>query len=98
MGEFLSFLLGAGLCCGATLWYQRAFGGGGRKLAAELKRFFGGEVRQLPIVSRSFATVDLPNLQLAIDHYVETGCARARVVGYTSMFGNFQNDLRSLVG
>jgi hypothetical protein len=98
MSELIAFLMGAGLCYAATQAVQRWVGGGGRKLETELKRFFGGEVRTLPIVNRSFATVDLANLQLAIDHYVETNCARARVVGYTSLFGNFQNNLRALIG
>jgi hypothetical protein len=98
MSDLISFLAGGGLCVGVTLWMQRQLGGGGRKLAVELKRFFGCELSDLPIVNRSFATVDLPNLQLALDHYVETNCARASVVGYSSMFGNFQNDLRSLIG
>src|ERR1044072_6723284 len=72
--------------------------GRGRKLKAELKQFFRGDLNDAPIVSRSFASVELPNLQLAIDHYVQATNASSHVVGYTSRLGNFQNDLRSLTG
>ncbi|MCC2670027.1 MAG: hypothetical protein K0Q72_2498, partial [Armatimonadetes bacterium] len=40
MSDLISFLAGGGLCVGVTLWVQRQLGGGGRKLAVELKRFF----------------------------------------------------------
>src|SRR5437868_3498496 len=98
MSELLGFIAGAGLALLGSYGVQRLIGGGGRKLADELKRHFGADVKGLPIVSRSFATVDLPNLELSIDHYVRANLASSRVIGYTSLFGNFQNELRSLIG
>jgi hypothetical protein len=96
MTEPVAVLLGAGLCFVGTQALKR-WGRRSRSLKAELKTFFGSEVRDLPMVSRSFTSVDLPNLQCAIDHYVEVNGARARVLGYTSMQGYFQNDFNSLI-
>src|SRR5947208_3260825 len=61
-------------------------------LADELRRFFGADPLSLPIVSRTFASVDLPNLHLAISQL-----GKSRPVGYTSTFGPFHNGLREMI-
>ncbi|HTE17601.1 MAG TPA: hypothetical protein VK689_04375, partial [Armatimonadota bacterium] len=66
-------------------------------MRAELRSFFGCDLHELPVVSRSFSTVELPNLQLAVDHFVDAPGTRSWVIGYTSAMGAFQNDLRSLI-
>jgi len=55
-----------------------------RTLYKELRDFFQTEPRQLPIVSRTFMSVDLPNLHIAITEYAQEQKATLRVVGYTS--------------
>ena len=42
-----------------------------RKVVAELREFFKTNPYDLPIVNRSFATVDLPNLHLAITQHTQ---------------------------
>lgn len=69
-----------------------------RKLADELRRFFGREPHELPIVSRAFSTVELPNLQIAVDEYARTHHAEMRAVGYTGGVTGFQDSLRDLIG
>lgn len=98
MRDLIVFVCGAALCAVAAYAVRRLVGGTGRTLETELKQFFGGEVRGLPLISRAFATLDLPNLQLAVDRYVEAHGARSRVIGYSSMMGQIQNDFRSLIG
>ncbi|MCS6862095.1 MAG: hypothetical protein NZT92_17465 [Abditibacteriales bacterium] len=56
-----------------------------RKLADELRRFFGREPHELPIVSRAFLSVDLPNLQIAVDEYVRDHHAAARALDLSSI-------------
>ena len=65
---------------------------------AELWRFFETDASALPIVTRSFSSVDLPNLERAIQRYRDANGAQIRVVGYTSEHGMFQNDIRYLIG
>ena len=68
-----------------------------RKLTDELRGFFGREPHELPVVSRTFSPVDLPNLQLAIDDYAQELRAAIRPIGYTG--GNpLQESLGDLVG
>jgi len=55
-----------------------------RTLYEELKDFFKSEPRQLPIVSRTFMAIDLPNLNIAITEYAQEQRANLRVVGYAS--------------
>jgi hypothetical protein len=98
MSQFIAFVAGVGLCVLVALGVRHFWRGGSNLLSTALKRFFGSDLTTLPIVSRSFATLDLPNLQLAIDQFVETHRSPARVVGYSSLSGHFQNDLRSLIG
>jgi len=67
-----------------------------RKLVDALQEFFGAPPDQLPITSRTFATVDLPNLQLAFDRYAEHTGAQMSVIGYsgsamTAFHGGFSN-------
>jgi hypothetical protein len=64
-------------------------------LPAALRAFFGQAPYQLPIVSRTFITVDLPNLHLAIGQFLEAAGASDRLIGYTSP--GFQNSLRELI-
>ena len=68
-----------------------------RKVVAELREFFKTNPYDLPIVNRSFATVDLPNLHLAITQHTERLAAKTRVIGYSSPFGEHDNSLRSLM-
>jgi ATP-dependent 26S proteasome regulatory subunit len=68
------------------------------RLNDRLQKFFGKNPLQLHIVSRRFATIDLPNLQMAILRVIEEDNASADSVGYATSFGGFNNDLRSLIG
>lgn len=72
--------------------------GGGSPLSAELDRFFGGSSAAMPIVSRHHSPLDLPNLQRAIDRFVQDNGAQVRTVGYASQYGHFHNSLRFLLG
>jgi hypothetical protein len=90
MSELFVFLGGAAVGLAAPWLFGLL---GQRRLHAELRAFFGRDPVRLPIVSRSFASVDLPNLQRAIGQQGES-----RAIGYTSMFGAFQNSLREMVG
>ena len=54
-----------------------------RKLSDELRRLFQTDPKQLPIVTRTFSAVDLPNLQIAITEYAEAQGATLRVEGYS---------------
>lgn len=67
-----------------------------KKLTYVLRTFFRFDPYQIPIVHRTFITVDLPNLHLAIVDYVTTTGNSARLVGYIS--SGFQNSLRELIG
>jgi hypothetical protein len=68
----------------------RFFFGRRRKLLGEaLQDYFGEDPRQLPIVGRTFTSVDLPNLHLAISQH-----GKRRVIGYTSAMGRLHNSLR----
>jgi hypothetical protein len=69
-----------------------------RKLTDELRGFFGREPHELPVVSRAFSPVDLPNLQLAIDDYAQALHAAIRPVGYTGGTSALQESLGDLVG
>jgi hypothetical protein len=69
-----------------------------RKLADELQQFFKRDPCELPIVTRTFSTVDLPNLQIAIDEYGREHHAEMRSVGYTGSTGGLQDSLRDLIG
>src|SRR5687768_513138 len=70
----------------------------GQSLVDEIERFFGINPRELPIVSRSFSSVDLPNLQVAIDEYCQETFANARAVGYTGVQQGLQDGLKDLIG
>lgn len=66
------------------------------RLPYVLREFFGRDPRQIPIVHRTFNTVDLPNLHLAITDYVASAGASARLLGYVAV--GFDNSLRELIG
>ncbi len=66
-------------------------------LAAVLGAFFGTDPHRLPIVSRRFVTVDLPNLHLALTGYARTTGSPVILIGYVAG-GYGDHDLRSLVG
>lgn len=86
-------LILAGVAAGAAsapLW--RLVRSRSGRLADELQRFFGTDPLALPIVSRAFSSVDLPNLQLALGRF-----ERRRVIGYTSSMGMFDNGLREMI-
>ncbi|HKI38784.1 MAG TPA: hypothetical protein VKA46_43445 [Gemmataceae bacterium] len=65
------------------------------RLPGALRAFFGKDPYQLPIVGRTFITVDLPNLHLAIAQFLEATGAFDRLIGYTSP--GFENSLRQLI-
>src|SRR5207249_1644651 len=69
-----------------------------RKLADELRDFFGEDPLGLPIVSRTFSPVDLPNLHLAIQEYARDYQAELRVIGYVGAVQGFYDRLRDLIG
>lgn len=54
-----------------------------RKLVKELESFFGASPHGLPVTRREFTTVDLPNLQLAVERYAKETNARLREIGYS---------------
>ncbi|MGC4042374.1 MAG: ATP-binding protein [Armatimonas sp.] len=68
----------------------------GASLESELTQFFGEDVGNLPIVSRSYSMVDLPNLERAITGYAEKTSASYRAIGYISEQSFFYNELRAL--
>lgn len=80
--------LAAGLALGVAFTFAwrwlKSHSPPGRTLYSELKVFFQTDPRQLPIVSRSFMVVDLPNLHIAITKYAQERATNFRVVGYTS--------------
>src|SRR6266568_2012945 len=60
---------------------------GQRKLVDELRRFFGRAPHELPVVSRAFSAVELPNLQIAIEQYGKEHKVGLRVLGYVGATG-----------
>ena len=98
MSDVITFLTGAVLgasAFGGTTW---ALQSRQKKLTAELKRFFGRDPTTLAVFSRSFKTIDLPNLQLAVEQFVRETGGRMRVTGYHASIGaSMKNDLGSLV-
>src|SRR6266536_3043679 len=69
-----------------------------RKLTHELRCFFGREPYELPIASREFSSVDLPNLQLAIEAYRQDHKAQLQTVGYTGGISGLPSDLGDMIG
>ncbi len=96
MTELIWFVAGLAACIGITKLFQSLRDKS--PLRDTLKRFFGKDVAELPIVRRTFSAIDLANLQLAIEHYVASSGAGSRTIGYASTTGPFQTDLRSLLG
>jgi cell division protease FtsH len=47
----------------------------------EIARHVGGDVSTMPVVVETFAAYDHPNVQVAIDAYVEAGRRRHRLIG-----------------
>lgn len=84
MKSLLRMMLGSWLRSGTTL-------------ESELKGFFGGEIDTLPIVTRSYSQVDLPNLERAITGYSDKAGVHYRAIGYISEYSFFQNELRGLI-
>ena len=70
-----SFLLGIAACVGGYLLHQKRERERQLKskkkqtLAQALRVFFGSDPNDLPVVSRGFSNVDLPNLHLALETY-----------------------------
>jgi hypothetical protein len=71
---------------------------GRSKVADVLREFFGCPTHELPIVSRGFSAVDLPNLQVAIEGYAQKLGAERQVVGYTGSMRGMQETLSDLIG
>lgn len=76
------FALGAGAALTGQYAWQRLRRRVAPKLGDALNDFFGQHPCQLPVVSRGFSYVDLPNLQLAITRYAEEQKATLRSIGY----------------
>lgn len=93
-GFILGLLGGAGL---GAFAYHRVKTGGAR-LTNELAGFFGRDPLQVPLLTRAFSSVDLPNLQSAISQFIEETGSASRVVGYSSAMSEFHNNLRGLLG
>lgn len=69
-----------------------------RNLAQELRRFFKCDPSALPVVNHGFSPIDLPNLQIAIETYVQAHDAQMQILGYTgSTFGR-NDSLGDLAG
>lgn len=75
-------------------WYKKKKG---ESLAKELETFFSSPIAKLSLVKRSFSTVDLPNIQTALDHVNQSGKESPRILGYTSSHGEMQGGLRELI-
>ncbi|MGV3614289.1 MAG: AAA family ATPase [Fimbriimonas sp.] len=73
------------------------FGKRGMLLSARLTRFFGVNATQLPIKARVFSSIDLPNLQLAIESVTKERGGRSEAVGYLKSMAMFANSLRELL-
>jgi hypothetical protein len=71
-----------------------AFGGSGQTVRKRLHSFFGRDPMELPISSRRFVTIDLPNLQMAIQ---ELAGPQTEAIGYVSQFSFMHNTLRELL-
>jgi len=69
----------------------------GTSLESELKGFFGGEIDNLPTITRSHSPVDLPNLERAITMYADKSGTQYRAIGYISEHGFFLNEMRALI-
>ncbi len=97
MEEVLSFIAGGVVFLGAAYFLGRRPSKRGVALANELSTFLGKKIDQFPIVTRTFATVDLANLHLGITREAESRGTSVRVVGYKSPFGEHQNGLGELL-
>src|SRR5262245_54709418 len=75
-------------------WYNKKKG---QSLPKELEAFFSSPLSNLSLVKRSFNTVDLPNIQMALDHVNELGKEPPRILGYTSYHGEMQGGFRDLI-
>ncbi|MCS7266084.1 MAG: hypothetical protein NZ805_14780 [Armatimonadetes bacterium] len=83
MKELLFLFVGLVLGLALTFAWRKLRFLLGRTLYGELKSFFKTDPRQLPIVSRSFMAIDLPNLHIAITEYAQERATNFRTVGYS---------------
>src|SRR5690348_4976605 len=67
-------------------------------LAHQLHRFFGQEPYELPVVSHSFSPVDLPNLHIALEQYVQERGAQMRIIGYSGAMPGMHDSLSDMIG
>src|SRR5437879_5639670 len=65
-------------------------------VAEELQCFLGGDPRGWAIVSRTFSTHELPNLQGALERIIERRGATDRLIGYATAYDTQRLDLRAL--
>lgn len=105
MEQLFSFALGCALGIASVLIMLRLMrqpkvSRDRRSLYDELRAFFQTDPLRLPIISRSFMTVDLPNLHLAITEYAREKASRWQVVGYISPYGDefIGQSLRAMIG
>ena len=74
------------------LWFSK-----GKSIRKCLTEFFGQDPLSFPIVSRSFTSLELPNIQQAIDDVIERRNAKATEVGFSSHM-SFMTSLSELLG
>jgi hypothetical protein len=103
MDPWEAFALGVGVtvCSGLVVailgWLVQRWRRQQAVLSAVLTRFLGRDPNELTIVSRNYSSIDLPNVQLAIEASVRLAGGQARAIGYDSPHGGFFNDLRTLM-
>jgi AAA+ superfamily predicted ATPase len=69
----------------------------GESLSARLTQFFGVNSQRLPIKARGFSSVDLPNLQLAIEAVAREHEGKLETIGYLKAMSMFANSFRELL-
>jgi hypothetical protein len=81
MREFADFIAGGIIFLLIGFFLHRRLGRRSKSLLRELEAFFGKrDLNRFPVVTRSFSTVDLPNLHLAIAREVEARNASIRLI------------------
>ncbi len=69
----------------------------GPRLSRRLTQFFGADAQQLPIKARAFSSIDLPNLQLAIEAVTRDQGGSLDTIGYLKSMAMFANSFRELL-
>lgn len=66
-------------------------------VASHLGQYFGRSALELPIVAKGFASIDLPNLHVAIEAVCQENNGTLDVLGYLKSMAMFSNSLRDLL-